>query len=290
MRPILDWSAPVPDGIVIGLPCLIKAKKSGDKRIVEVEASNEFADSEGDIILQKALLDSADYFIKSGNIDIDHLSELGHRLGIPDPTSYVIGRPTEVKDLGEGRTGVIGEIRRSADGKVDTAKNKYDEFWESLQTSPPVTWLASIYGFPKSDQVVDCRTGTCADGATRFLVKGIEWRSLAMTRNPINTSLKGHARIVSAKSFAAALKSYGTVLPSPAAIEWKFPPRSCDELWGQYQRHISKDCPSAGPDGKSRACFKDHFTYCCGLDSDSAELLSNALMMMVLDDQKKKSD
>ena len=281
------------EAIVIGLPCVIKARKGGDKRIVEVEASNEAVDSEGDVILQKALLDSADYFVKSGNLDIDHLSELGERIGIPDPTSYIVGKPLEVKDLGDGRTGVVGQIRQAGDGKSDATKNKFDEFWDSLQSDPPVTWQASIYGFPKSDQVIDCRTGTCEHGATRFLVKGIEWRSLAFTRNPINTSLKGHARIVSAKSFIgqiAALKSYydGTSKePFPMIKEFKRPPSSNDELWGQYIRHIAKDCPFAGAEAKSRAAFKDHFIFCCGMDSDSAELISNALMMMVLDDSKK---
>lgn len=275
------------NGIVIALPCIIKAKADGDRRLVEVEASNEAVDSEGDVILQRALLDSADYFVKNGNLDIDHLSEIGAQIGIPDPTSYIVGRPTEVKDLGDGRTGVVGEIRRASDGKIDTAKNKFDEFWESLQSKPPVIWQASIFGYPKSDHVVDCRTGTCDRGATRLLVKGIEWLSLAFTRKPINTSLKGHARIVSAKSYAAAIKAWDPSQPFPMISEWKMPPRSCDEVWGQYLRHIAKDCPFAGAEGKSRACFKDHFTYCCGLDGDSAELLSNALMMMVLDDKKK---
>lgn len=280
------------DAIVASYPCLIKSREKDGKRLVEVEASNEKVDSEGDIILQRALLDSADYFVKSGNLDIDHLSELGNRLRIPNPASYIIGRPVEVKDLGHGRTGVVGEISRSKDGKVDPAKNKYDEFWESLQREPPVVWQASIYGFPKSDQVEDCRDGHCSSGATRFLVKGMEWRSLAFTRNPINTSLKGHAHIVTAKAWCDAMMKaspYGGL--NDAMIQpptFMMAPRSTHELWGQYERHIRKDCPFAGPEMKNRHAFKNHFTNCALMDPDHAELMANALMQMVQDEAKRE--
>lgn len=277
------------EAVIATLPALIKAHEDGSRRIVEVEASNEKVDSEGDVILQKALLDSADYFIKSGNLDLDHLSELGPRLGIPNPTSYIVGKPLEVKDLGGHRTGVVGQIRQTSDGKVDVVKNRFDEFWESLKSKPAVVWQASIYGFPKADMTVDCAKEQCDHGATRYLVKGIEWRSLAFTRNPINTSLKGNARIITAKAYIEELRKSGgdLAMPVPAIKEFLYPPRSTHELWGQYVRHIAKDCPFAGPDGKSRACFKDHFTNCSGMTSDSADLLAHALMQMVIDDQKR---
>ena len=83
------------DGYIVEIPCIVKAKASTDgKRLVSVEASSEAVDSEGDVILQKALLDSSKSFVATGHIDIDHLSELGDRLGIANPTSYIIGRPT----------------------------------------------------------------------------------------------------------------------------------------------------------------------------------------------------
>jgi hypothetical protein len=277
------------EAIVATLPALIKAHKDGDRRVVEVEASNEKVDSEGDVILQKALLDSADYFLKSGHLDLDHISELGGRLGIPNPSSYIVGRPLEVKDLGGHRTGVVGEIRRSEDGKIDVVKNRFDEFWESLQSKPAVVWQASIYGFPKADMTVDCSTDHCEHGATRYLVKGIEWRSLAFTRNPINTSLKGHARVITAKAYIDVLRKSGADMALQMPTEWLSPPRSTHELWGQYARHISKDCPFAGAEVKSRKAFRDHFVNCSGMSTDLADMLSNALMMMVIDEEKKSS-
>lgn len=283
-------------GIIIGVTAIVKGVKRGEKRMVEVEASNEAVDSEGDVILQKALLDSADTFIKSGHFDIDHLSEIGARIGIPNPTSFIVGRPSEVVDLGKGRTGVVGEIMRASDGKVDVKKNRYDEFWESLQSEPPVIWQASIYGFPKAGQIDDCRETSCDSDAARFLVKGIDWRSLAFTRNPINTSLKGHAKVVTAKAMAASmLKDYsGGMAPlamGPASMptmpDW---PRNLDDLWGQYERHIKRECQFCqGEDGvaNSVAFFREHFIWCCMMPSGMADIAAHALMMLVINERKR---
>src|SRR5690242_6874067 len=102
-----------PEALCIDIPVLIKAKTDGDRRLVEVEASNEAVDSEGDIIKQSALLGGASAFVATGHLDIDHYSEIGERLGIANPTDYIVGVPVEVKDLGKGRTGVLGELHKA---------------------------------------------------------------------------------------------------------------------------------------------------------------------------------
>ncbi len=280
------------DALIVDFPVLIKSSVDKDgRRMMEVEASSEVVDSEGDVILQKALLGSAKSFVKSGHIDIDHLSELGDRLGIPNPESFIIGHPKEVKDLGEGRTGVVAEIMRSRDGKFDSAKNRYDSFWESLQSDPPVRWRASIYGFPLPGEVDDCRKAACSGDATRFLVKGMDWRSLAMTRNPINTSLTGYARIVTAKSWVAERIMKGgmtgmpnQVMPAVGMSDTMPPPMmpmslpmNMDTLAGQFERHIDKSCMFT-KGGHSREAFKDHFVNCCGAPHELAEILAHALM------------
>src|ERR1700733_998016 len=185
--------------LCIDLPVLIKARTDGDRRLVEVEASNEEKDSEKDIIKQAALLDDAASFVATGHLDIDHYSEIGERLGITNPTDYIVGVPTEVKDLGKGRTGVLGELHKAG-------RRKADELWSSLTAQPPVRWRASIYGFPKAGMVEDCRVSK-GGGDTRFIVKGIHWRSLAFTRNPGNDSITGAAHVVTAKSMLAIMKS-----------------------------------------------------------------------------------
>lgn len=272
--------------LCIGLPVVIKAKEQDGKRLVEVEASNEAVDSEGDVILQQALLGSAKSFIRSGHLDIDHLSEIGERLGIARPTDYIVGQPVEVKDLGAGRTAVVGHLNNSA---------KANELWDSLHLDPPIRWQASIYGFPPADAVVDARVAKTSEvkGATRFLVKALDWRSLAFTRNPVNTSIKGAARIVTAKSFVAIMKSRlafgdnGTVksdtVEAPAIVDYLLPPRNREELMGHFLYHMQRNrCPCAGSEsGNSVFNFQQHFMTCCGDSPWEADIKALALMHLL---------
>lgn len=302
------------EAFVADIPAIVKAVESKDgKRRIEVEASSEDLDAEGDIIAQGALLGAAEEFVKSGHLDIDHISELGPRMGIANPESYIIGRPTEVKDIGGGRTSVVGEIARSRDGVHNPQKNRYDAFWDSLHTEPPVLWRASVYGFPKGHMVDDCREVACSSGAKRFHIKGMSWRSLALTRNPVNESLTGYAKILKASTYADLIKAanlksppsiqpfdmYGGVPYSTDAerggerkafgadpqtgtapmIALSMPRNLMDAL-GQYHGHMV-DC--AHTEGvNTTAGFKAHFQICCGMDADQAELYSHALMHKLL--------
>lgn len=261
--------------VCIQIPAIVKAKEQDGRRLVEVEASNQAVDAEGDVVLQQALLNSADSFVKSGHLDIDHLSEIGDRLGLQNPTAYIVGNPTEVKDLGDGRTGVVGELHKAGRAKAD-------ELWESLKADPPIRWQASIYGFPMPGQLVDCRVTKAENtfGATRFLVKGLDWRSLAFTRHPINTAIKGNARIVTAKSFMAIMKSRGIGGGSLSSVwaelpeipDFILPPRSKEEMLGHFNYHIKAGkCPCIGKSQRlSVEGFSRHFEMCCGLPSKEA--------------------
>ena len=274
--------------LCVQLPVIIKARAEGDRRIVEVEASNQVCDSEGDVILQQALLGSADSFVKSGHLDIDHLSEIGERLGISRPSDYIVGVPTEVVDIGGGRTGVKGELHKAG-------RPKADELWDSLKADPPVRWQASIYGFPVPGQVVDARVAKSQDlmGATRFLVKALDWRSLAFTRNPVNTAIKGSARIVTAKAMLAIMKSKMPHLLDPIAkvaeevsvvpVDYILPPRNREEMMGHYYYHIQKGrCPFAGGAmGNSVFNFQSHFAGCCGEAAWDADIKALALMHLL---------
>lgn len=303
------------DALLISIPVVIKAHLDKDgKRMVEVEASCEAVDLEGDVIEQKALTDSADTFIKSGHLDIDHLSEIGHRLGIRNPESFIVGRPTEVRDIGSKRTAVVGEIRRAADGVHNPNVNRYDAFWDSMHSDPPVLWRASIYGFPPSDSVIDCTREKCASGATRYHIKAIDWKSLAFTRNPINDSIKGFAKVITAK---AAIEAFWKTSPIPVSMMTEQPPmiphfdmrdeangypydgpaigasgasegpanpqipmvfpRSLGDAIGQYHAHIRRDCPHSGG-YRTTPGFIAHFKNCCGMPDHLAELFGHALM------------
>ncbi len=266
-KPVMKAERPAEEAIAILLPVLVKARvpDASGRRIVEVEASNESVDADGDVILQRALIDAAADFVKSGHLDLDHLSEFGDRLGLPDPAGFIIGRPTEVKDLGGGRTGVVGEIRRSLDGRHDPKRNRYDAFWDSLQSDPPVLWQASVYGFPKAGMVRDCSDGSCPDtGARRYLVEGFEWRSLAFTRQPKNQAITGFARIVTAKSLIADALRERSAAGGFRDMESLFKSQTCAKCG------VHKAPTSVG--------YREHFAKCEAVPAPMAEVYANALM------------
>ena len=264
--------------IVAYVPVLVKARDPGGsgRRIVEVEASTEEVDTDGDVVLQSALLGSADSFVRSGHLDLDHKSELGHRMvpPIPDPASYIVGRPVSVRAAPGGRTFVEGEISRPPYGASDPARSRADELWESLCRNPPVQWYASIYGFPLDTQ--DCRGGACGVPATRLLVKAIDWRSLAFTRTPKNTALTGHAQVVTAKAYVEGL-SKAAALPDGASAPIGFFPGGAAGLLGTLP--CAKCGVSAAP---SLAGYRGHFAKCLGMPPGPADAAAHAVSYRLL--------
>lgn len=272
---------------VLRVPALIKAKPmdATGRRIVEVEASTEEVDFDGDVVLQSALIGSAANFVANGHLDIDHLSEFGARMGIPNPSSYIVGRPMDVWAMKGGRTFVKGEIARSSDGAFRPDVNKYDELWQSLQSDPPVQWFSSIYGFPTD--LDDCKEGICgANGATRFVIKAIDWRSLAFTRTPKNTALSSPTRIVSAKAYLVEIAKAYHMSPIPTEIETgetaagmgSTPPgiqipNTMADVW------LQKSCAGCGAHKMPSVMgYRNHFAKCMGYPHGAADLFAHAVM------------
>ena len=285
--------------LCIQLPVLVKARSQDGHRILEVESSNECVDLEGDVILQSALLGSADHFLSKGHIDVDHVSEIGGRYGITNLSEWIVGKPIEVKDLGGGRTSTVLELVQSGPGLA-----KADEIWAGLQRDPPVPWRASIYGFPRGDGFFDARVEKCAEAPTakRYVVKSMEWRSLALTMRPVNDAITGSASIVTAKAFAAGVEvikasaayaqEASAALPPcvPAPGDFLLAPRNRIEMLGHYTHYIANGrSPYAGPNsplgevgsGRSIAAFRDHFMFTCCLDCDTADLMALAMMQLL---------
>ena len=255
------------NAVVIQMPAIIKARPmtQDGRRLVEVEASCEAVDDDGDVILQEALLGSAQAFIATGHLDLDHLSEFGARLGLTDPTSYIVGRPTDVRKADGKRTWVMGEIRKSLDGVHDPLRHRYDDFWDSLQSQPPVVYFASVYGYPVPGGLENCSARSCSSGATRFIFKALDWRSLAFTRNPKNTFLKGAARVIAAKSYLAELvKSYEVHNPLPTSM---------DALWAE--RGCAKCAAHKAP---TLLGYRQHFIACVGMTPGTADIMAHAVM------------
>jgi hypothetical protein len=282
----------------ISLPVMVKAVQTDGRRVISVQASSEAVDAEGDVIRQCSLLGSAKSFLDRGLIDIDHISEIGVRFGVANPSDYIIGKPLEVKDIGSGRTEVIAELFPALPGA--TTKSKADTVWESILEEPSI-WKASIYGFPTSRGIQDCRITKSSQypSATRYIVSELDWKSLALTKTPVNGSL-GSAQILTMKSFAWGMKSIGSPYfqkaeaPTPMealALPYLFAPRNRLELKAHYYLHMADSkCPSAGPDtmlGSSVAGFREHFCDCCGLDMDTADIYALALMQALKRDKRQ---
>ena len=296
------------EAFTISLPIIIKANTSSNRRIIEVEASNEITDSEGDVVLQRALLDASPGFLRSGVLDVDHISEIGRRIGIYNTSDWIVGVPLEVKDIGKGRTSVVGELHQPKPGIV----TKADEIWDGITRDPPVRWRASIYGFPKgADGFADARVAKCpeAPSAKRYVVKALDWRSMALTQRPINDAITGQAHVVTMKAHIDFLRSTGLlpmgqdILPMkqenttvkaeenaiPVPMSYLFRPRDRTELLAHHSHHMDGKCPFAGVDaplGRSVAAFRQHFMNCVALPECEADIMALALMQALKHERK----
>ncbi|MBT4330688.1 MAG: hypothetical protein HOD58_12255 [Gammaproteobacteria bacterium] len=171
------------DFICIGTECMLKAQpiEEDGRRILYFEASNEGVDIQGERVMAKALSESSDHFIKFGNIDIDHYTIIGHKLGLPEPFSYEVGRPIEAKCSGE-RTFVKAEIYQ---GGGPLAKNA-NMLWESVTAlTPPARWYPSVGGKVLSKSV-DEDPDT---GEPITIVDKVRWTNIGLSRTPVNQHL-----------------------------------------------------------------------------------------------------
>jgi hypothetical protein len=164
---------------VTGMMLKARAAEESGRRIIYVEASNETLDQQNERVLAKALADSADYFLRYGNIDLDHISQIGRDRGIPDYHFYEIGRPLEVDGAG-GRTFVKGEIYQGEGPSVERA----NLFWSSLTAQiPPQRWYPSVGG-----AVLEKAEAVGAEGK-ETAVRRVRWSNLGLSKTPVNTDV-----------------------------------------------------------------------------------------------------
>lgn len=151
----------------------------GEDRFVYFEASNETADLQGETVLAKALKESAPYYLKYGNIDLDHITQLGARSGLSDYHFFEIGRPTEV-EVNHRRTFVKGMIFR---GTGEAAK-KANAFWSSITAiNPPQRWYPSIGGSVMAKAVVPGAKGKHTQ------ISRVRWTNVGLSKTPVNVDV-----------------------------------------------------------------------------------------------------
>ena len=166
----------------------------GDRRIIFCEASNEAWDQERERILKSALLGSTDLFLAKGNLDIEHLTILGHQLRIANPHLWEVGLPLEVREAPRSVL-VKGELYQG-DGP---AAEKANYLWSSLTMSPAMRWFPSVGGKPlERKRVLDPATGQ-----HRTIITKAAWRNLAFAKEPQNLSVPA----VSTQGFDDFMKS-----------------------------------------------------------------------------------
>lgn len=186
----------VPDYLSISQMLKATPVTEGGERFVYLEASNEAVDQQGEIVLAKALEDSAAFYLKFGNIDIDHFTQIGAKNGIPNYELYELGRPVDVQ-IRDGKTFVKGQIYSGS----GAAAEKANAFWSSLvDVSPPARWYPSVGGAVLQKAIeLDPKTR-----ARRAVIKKVRWSNVAFSKTPVNPDLA----TVSTVPFGALAKSF----------------------------------------------------------------------------------
>ncbi|WP_443698747.1 hypothetical protein [Pseudomonas sp.] len=164
------------------LETLLKARPSeeGGERFIYLEASREGADQQNEYVLAKALEDSAEHFLKFGNIDIDHksMAPIAKMYGIENPETWEVGVPEDVRVDGQS---VLVKARLF---KGDTPlAAKANMVWDSMtKLNPAARWYASVGGATLAKAAgVDPAT----NNKVNFVTK-VRWSNLAISRQPVN--------------------------------------------------------------------------------------------------------
>lgn len=198
--------AGIPEYLSIGNMLKATPHMDGGQRIVYFEASNEGVDQQDEVIAAKALAESAEYFKRYGNIDIDHYTLLGKpdpqrgRPGIPGCELYEIGRPLDVRQDGK-TTFVKAEIYSGA----GPAAQRANDFWSSItDLNPPQRWYPSVGGSVLAKSVeVDPRTGL-----RKAIVSKVRWNNIGVSKTPVNQHV-GTCATIPLGAFAKSWTSAG---------------------------------------------------------------------------------
>lgn len=195
-----DYLGSVPDFLSVGTMLKATPAQEGLRRYIYLEASSEGKDQQNEIVLAKALEESAEHYLKFGNVDIDHKSmrPVAERFGIADPESWEIGVPEAVR-LDGTKTFVKARL---FDGDTPLA-NRSNMVWDSItKLNPPKRWYPSVGGTPLAKSIkIDPQTG-----ARIGVVSKVRWTNIALTAEPVNQHVAGIATVpfgVLAKSWVA---------------------------------------------------------------------------------------
>lgn len=175
----------------------------GGKRFVYCEPSNEATDMDNERMLRQALMDSAEYFLSKGNLDIEHLTLLGLQKGLQNPRQYEIGRPIDLK-FDDGRTFVKGEIYQGVGQELEQA----NFFWKSItEFVPAMPWFPSVGGHIRDTGMIHPKGSPNPVKA----IKKVYWNNIGFAREPVNPTVPG-VSVIPMGSFAKCWIGAGSTL------------------------------------------------------------------------------
>jgi len=161
------------------LPFLIKADPK-DPNIIYLEASNTALDTQGDVVMQKALEDEAESFLKKGVLSWDHLHK------IEKSPEFIVGEPLDIR-FDENKTWVKGKLYKAV---------KYAEAIRDLISSQCSRLGASVGGYIKARKQLS---------KSLSAIISIIWDELAITYKPVNELTRGQVTMITPEAFAKAL-------------------------------------------------------------------------------------
>ena len=189
----------IPDYLSIEMMLKATPAQEGGRRFIYFEAAREARDQQNEIVLAKALEESADHYIRYGNVDLDHKSmpAVAKMHGIDKPELWEIGTPVDVRFDGVS-TFVKAELFT---GETPLAENA-NLVWDSMtKLNPPRKYYPSVGGkiLAKSVQL-DPKTGDKVG-----VVSGVRWTNVAISQHPVNQHVGGVMTI----RFGVLAKSWG---------------------------------------------------------------------------------
>lgn len=169
----------------------------GDRRFLYIEPSTEDRDGQKEVIEQDALAKSSDHFLKFGNIDLEHKTLIGTRLGLTPEESrlYEIGHPVDVKTT--PHILVKAELYR---GEGETAKWANFVWKSQTEQMPPRRLYPSVGG-----RYLDRRCGPKG-----CVVKAVVWNNIGLAPEPVNTAVKAVSIVPFDEFFKAVVAGYST--------------------------------------------------------------------------------
>lgn len=189
----------LPDYLSIDMMLKATPATEGDRRFIYFEAAREARDQQNEIVLAKALEESADHYIRYGNVDLDHksMAPVAKLHGIEKPELWEIGTPVDVRFDGAS-TFVKAELFQ---GDTPLAENA-NLVWDSMtRLKPARKYYPSVGGkiLAKSVQL-DRKTGDKIG-----VVSGVRWTNVAISQHPVNQHVGGVMTI----PFGVLAKSWG---------------------------------------------------------------------------------